>query len=207
MFNRLKRSRSRPQRIFKFKAPDASFECALKMDPCSAPGCIKSVTIGLPYCKKHLRTELGLSIKPSRIPHSGLGVFATSKRSGAATDVVFPKGAVICAYGGETLSLRDLILRYGVSELRTAPYTIAYDDEVFLDAACFRSVGSMVNHSMDANASFEKQGAGVVLVASRDITNGEEVLVDYGKDYVFHEEGVSFSTSERRRGRSRKRRQ
>jgi SET domain-containing protein len=178
--------------LFTYRNPSGIvFERALSVTLCEYPGCTTTLNVGAPYCAAHLQRVWGLRIDTSAIADAGLGVFACTRESDDA--VVIPEGAVVCTYVGEVITLRELDKRYGDT---TAPYALDVGMGMAIDAACHRGVGSMINHSSERpNTEFvvDVGDRAVDVVATRDIRNGEEILVNYGADYCFND--AQFATS------------
>ena len=175
------------------------FTCSLEASFCSAikydgSMCYRQTLIGLEYCPEHLGKIMGLQIRPSTITGAGLGLFAVRRRP-SDDQVVFPKGHIVCPYEGNRLSKAELDFRYGGDNV-TAPYAIQIgDSRRYIDAACRRGVGAMVNHSGTGkpNVKFDvlyaKNGkASVVALSLRNILEGEEILADYGEHYDIHQD-------------------
>lgn len=132
------------------------------------------------FCASHLDDLLGLSVWESRI--HGLGLFSTRE---------FKKGAVICSYSGELLTKEQMDSFYGTAE--PAVYAIHVKKTTWYIDAKKPTDGPAryANHSGDSpNIEFVSRiyssgEPAVELVALRDITPCEELLVNYGDDYVF----------------------
>jgi hypothetical protein len=125
----------------------------------------------------------GVDIRPSK---HGMGMFAVQS---------FDKNELIAPYIGENISDDELDRRYGDN---VAPYAIALEGFQTLDAACTRGLGSYVNDyrtdrkdpnknraAINAELSDEtsSEHGGVWVKAIKKIAPGQEVLVDYGKEY------------------------
>lgn len=166
--------------------------------------CKNRVCIGIPLCWMHAQVVYKLRVKDSRI--HGKGVFAHDPKSKKDNlKIVFKKGQVILEYLGEILDQNELERRYSSG---TAPYTLKVKDSVFVDAACERSISSIINHSTSkfANVEFSyrldksrrsvsnRSGRVMVIVAKKNIRNNQELLVNYGSDYVFDEPGTFHQT-------------
>jgi hypothetical protein len=157
--------------------------------------CKNNVIIGQPFCWIHERVGNHLKIAKSLIQDAGLGLFAYNGKDDR--EVVFKKGEVICPYYGEIIDERELIRRYAD---KTAPYAIEIKaHEIYEDGALQRGIGSLVNHwprkkNVRFSVSRERR---VNIVALRNIRNGEELYVSYGRGYRMGENGVEFSTSNR----------
>lgn len=70
------------------------------------------------------------------------------------------------------------------------------------DAALRRGVGSVINHKprAQANCEFFVSGDHIELRAVKDIRNGQELYVSYGRDFYLHEPGVAYLTDTRKTG-------
>jgi hypothetical protein len=124
--------------MFKYDSPDASFDCKLACNRCTAltkagSQCQRNTRKQLPYCYQHARSLLGLEIKDSTIPNAGLGVFAAKP---------FAVHEVITPYVGETLTKAQMDERYGGD---VAPYALKLSKNRFIDCACERGTGSFIN--------------------------------------------------------------
>ncbi len=158
--------------------------------------CTGMDSIGYDLCDHH-RAKSGLSVRDSRV--SGLGLFASRRQEAASRSPVHLRNATVLRYRGQLLSHEELRGVYGAF---TAPYTIELvARKWYIDAACMRSTASLINHGDDAascNVEFQVHGSGrrgrVVVVALRDIFDGEELLVDYGSAYRFHTDGATCTT-------------
>ena len=170
--------------------------------------CNRRCAIGTPYCYSHLLSEKHLRIKDSGMPNGGKGLFAQVNRSAADNSIVFREGDTIINYTGEDIDTATLNNRYDLDPNHqfTAPY--AYEivrDTSFVDAACNRGVGALVNHKpmSTANAKFVKtrtngEFTGVKLVAKANIRNNREIFASYGRAYRLHNPGTTHRTTYRR---------
>jgi SET domain-containing protein len=151
-------------------------------------------------CWQHGVTEIGLRVKPSTIAGAGFGLFA-------ARD--FPKHTIVCEYEGDVIDGKELDKRYGSDE--RAEYAISIPGTTkFIDAIHSNDgFARFANHvpKQESNIEFvgklvpvevkstkvknkERQRNTVVatvykigLQTRRAIKAGEELFVDYGKDY------------------------
>lgn len=141
------------------------------------------------YCHHHRfaltqRVEPGerrvkLVLKTSGIPNAGLGVFV--KGPGGPDRVLFHAGDPVCYYAGEEVTAAELAKRYDHDGIEvTAPYGMQMGDRLY-DSACARRMGEYINAGPVNTLMPERQGDPAV--AARDIKNGEELFVSYGKDY------------------------
>ena len=178
------------------------FHCTLTCRRCIAKNangkrCTRTVCIGLPMCWQHMLRDKHLQIRQSTVPGAGNGVFAVDK-SKALGDPVFKKDEKIVDYDGERMTPDELTVRFSD---HTAPYTLDGDGWV-VDAACVRGAGAMINHppkGARSNVQFMLVKGHNRVFALRTIRNGEEIFVNYGKEYEFHD--GSFSTKRASRPR------
>lgn len=150
----------------------------------------------LPYCAQHTRTELGLVVKPSRIPGAGLGLFT-------APDVEFNVGDSIAMLRGEKVTKAELDRRYGDY---TAPYGVTLSRTDIEDGATARYVGHFANTRVNpkgttsvktgtnAKISHNTTKKTVMLKATARIPPDTEILAYYGKQYQFNE-GTRYTTA------------
>jgi len=189
---------------FSFKEDDDDvpiFQCHLKhyrcehINPKTGKRCNRQQYIGFDRCWKHLETDFHLKIKPSSIPHAGRGLFAFNGMDN--NDIVFrgsrEKGDRIIAYNAELISGVEIEERYGEF---TAPYAVEINKELVEDGACWRSAGSIANHKSHsrANAKLYIFQNRAYLRATKNIRNGQEITIDYGKDYNLSEKGIHSET-------------
>ena len=181
---------------------EPSFQCDLKhyrcehVNPKTDKKCNRKQYIGFDRCWQHLETDFHLKIKPSTLQGAGKGLFAYNATSN--NDIVFKgndmKGDRIVAYNGEVISHMETTRRYG--EKNTAPYAARVNDDLVEDAACCRSAGSLANHKSHskANAKLYSFQGKVFLRAIKNIRNGDEIFIDYGRQYRLHEPNVVSNT-------------
>ena len=155
--------------------------------------CNRQSVIGYEECRQHLKMDKHLTIKKSKIPKAGLGVFTTNGSNNG--DVVFPAEDKICDYNGEDISAHTLYERYLQN---TAPYALEVKNNLYIDGALARGIGSMINASNsqdDANVKFVKvTGNKVEIHAKKDIKNGDELIAWYGSSYRLTGEPIHHST-------------
>lgn len=173
-----------------FASPMEKRECVGRTK--SGARCLRNVFIGQPYCFQHMVPNLHLKIKPSTLPNAGKGLFAWFPQ--APNHIVFQRNQQICDYEGEFIDKTKLNNRYGEY---TAPYAIAVREGTnprYEDAALHRGIGSLANHNTrrHINASFvvkrlDGRNHHIALKAIRPISHGDEIFVDYGAAYLFHE--------------------
>ena len=216
--------RQQPVYKYEYRSDEAGmskkFKCNLQCYRCAAQTgrgaqCTRKVCIGLPYCAQHMRSMLSLEIRPSDIPGAGLGVFAI-RRIAKASKLVFHEGDEIAEYFGECLTTQEHSKRYGSEQYGLGVYS--YDDDAgnTIDASCARSVASMINshpnhHNCEAEILTDEKGPGgchiIRIVATEDIKDGEELLLNYGERYFSGaDQNIKYSTSNVPRFKNRKRR-
>jgi hypothetical protein len=123
------------------------------------------------------------------------------RRGAGPNEVIFRAGDAITPYGGQRVTQAVIDRRYGDY---TARYGIKVSSRVFENGACKRGVGTLANHADGdrANAEFVNDRGVSKLYATKDIRNGQEILVNYGDEYLMDEQGVVSRTS-RARGPAR----
>ncbi len=139
--------------------------------------CEKMTTTTHPYCNKHTKKVLGVSVKKSSIKGAGKGLFA-------ARD--FKKGENIVQYTGEILTVAQYDKRYGDDAM--GAYGITLNDNQVIDAA--KTSSSVARYACDfhgsnlkgPNAQYESDDKEVWIVALRKIKKGEEIFTDYGDE-------------------------
>ena len=164
-----------------------TFSCALESERCHSQTkigtrCSRKCVIGTPYCWSHLLSNHHLRLLPSTVPNAGKGVFVLNKQRPLG-EIIIRNGDVVCPYGGELIDETTLNRRYGD---KTAPYALQLSQNRYRDAACARGVGSMINHDgRRANVSFavNHRAKTVSIKAKRNLRNGEELFLSYGRDY------------------------
>jgi hypothetical protein len=116
-----------------------------------------------------------LLVKRSRLPCAGKGLF---------TKVYLPKGARIAEYKGRMITWKEFnadnpfiysINRKHVIDARPYKKTLA---RYANDARGLYSLKGVRN-----NSKYVEDGFKVFIEATKDIKRGEEILVDYGKEY------------------------
>lgn len=157
---------------FKFASKTHSWEAPLKPMSCIVCGSQSDIT--QPYCLWHLETEAQLQIKPGKF---GLSLYACRN---------FKENEQIIEYLGEKINATEMNKRYGIKD--TAPYAFQVDQKTWIDAALRRSAASLSNTSLDENKinaeiiiSKDKK---VFITANKDIQKGQEILTNYGEEYI-----------------------
>jgi hypothetical protein len=113
------------------------------------------------------------------------------------------KGQSVVNYEGESLSLTELVGRYGEA---TAPYALEVTADCFIDCALRRGIGAYINAARQkngiktspANVRFVVHTARRTarFVTIRRIRAGQEILVAYGGEYWRDPTRCAYSTSE-----------
>ena len=182
-------------KCFRFNYDGHSFSCKLASGQCEALSnnmqrCRNRVIIGLPFCHSHNKKYLGLTIRDSTIPNAGKGVFAYHPDTEGG--LVFSRGDLIVGYLADRLTEQQMDARYP-GDL-TAPYGIRIGNtDEYLDSACRRGLGTVINHAPRRTANCEfvhevLQGQNVVSIkATRRIYDGTELKAYYGNVYGFED--------------------
>jgi len=180
----------------------------LQQRKCARAECSHRVSIGLPFCPRHLE-ERGLEIRDSDITGAGFGLFATQ---------TFPVGAIVCPYFGHIGTRSHSMHKYGIetASAYVEESALPNSQTIYIDSALMRSVGSLLNGSINPRLTnvicvpanyFSKSpevwesimenfrafwaldslgAAGdhvLAVIASETITEGTELLLDYGNNY------------------------
>jgi Reverse transcriptase (RNA-dependent DNA polymerase)/RNase H-like domain found in reverse transcriptase/Integrase zinc binding domain/Chromo (CHRromatin Organisation MOdifier) domain/Aspartyl protease len=135
----------------------------------------KQRTLRGQYCHNHARTEEGLRVKASTIPHAGMGLFAERD---------FRRGDKAGAYSGDRV-------RLDVAGGTGGPYVLQVKRGVGIDAARTNAgYGRWANDprgsGKPANAAFRvstADGGRACLRTTRAVARGAELLVPYGAGY------------------------
>ena len=99
---------------------------------------------------------------------AGLGLFANE-------DLV--KEDFIIEYIGEHISHEE-------SDRRGGKYLFTLNDDVIIDGKDRKNIARYINHSCRPNAEAEIEDEERILIrARRKIATGEEITIDYGKEY------------------------
>jgi hypothetical protein len=133
----------------------------------------KLKTTKSPYCWIHLKQKEHLRIKPSKIAHAGLGLFATAE---------FRNREKICDYGGETVTTDDP--NFG------GDYVLQLTHNKYKDGRKSNStIGGYANDARgtrfhnNAKLSHNRDWTDGILKASRNIHPNDEILTSYGRRY------------------------
>jgi len=101
---------------------------------------------------------------------TGFGLFATK---------VIKRGAYIATYRGRLMTTEEAERR----ERLGAKYMFELNSQWTIDGSPRWNVARYFNHSCWPNAKPVTRKGRIVIVASRDISPGEEITYNYGKEY------------------------
>lgn len=177
------------------------FRCYLESKQCSANvtrgnrRCHNQSVLGLPYCYAHTISKLSIVVKPSpHVGHDGKGVFAHNPV--AERGRVFEPGDLIYQFLGQKRSTAEMRRRYGsLEDDADVPYGIQLTRSTWLDGACLRGIGMLINHAPEARANVRLRGErnrdGILLkiVATKNINHGTELLMDWTVFQPWHRDG------------------
>lgn len=175
------------------------FSCNLPSNPCghvlkNGGHCKRKVIIGMPLCYQHLQQEYHIKIAKSTIPDAGKGLFAKIPGDNNPNTVVFHQGDEVVEYIGDEISKTERIRRYGKW---TAPYGVQVTREgAAVDSACRRGAGSLGNmktgdpRENNAKLDITAEDDRLIVKATKNIKNGQEIFINYGKDYKFDEGSI-----------------
>lgn len=155
--------------------------------------CKNKTVMGSSHCYSHLLYKHSLRIKESNLLNAGLGLFAIDAMNKDDNAIIFRKGDTIIEYAGEIIDEEELEERYAD---KTAPYTVAISKDVYEDAAKIRGVGALANtHPRNNNATLSVYRGKAKLKATKNIRNGEEIYLSYGKAYKLNDPDVEHYTT------------
>jgi hypothetical protein len=183
-------------------------KCTLESRPCQKEGCTKTNNYPIEYCTEHLKSEMGLCIKPStlilengqRLKEDGL--FACHKTDRIRkTTPVFHTETIICKYNGRILEQKDAPQYWNRSNMEDThdimPYSlIETKSKRIIDASCVRGIGAFANHKpmQECNAAFVMEKKEVAMIALKTIYDGDEIFLDYGYDPVLEFQDYEYET-------------
>ena len=155
--------------------------------------CKRRCVIGSPYCTTHLAYKHHLKIKTSLIPNAGKGLFAVDPLSSDNNEILFHNGDTICQYKGKMIDHAELIQRYSN---KTPPYVVGVSANAYEDGARIRGIGSIANKNPNhSNATISVYRGRASLRATKNIKNGQEIYLSYGKQYKLNQPGVESITT------------
>lgn len=126
---------------------------------------------------KQRRVQLPPTVRLRRSALHGVGVFAQD---------FIPEGEQIVEYIGERITKAEAERREELRRARAAAggdacvYIFELNRHFDLDGAVPGNPARRINHSCAPNCEAQSDGRRVWIVASRDITPGEELTFDYG---------------------------
>ena len=184
--------------IFTFYNPNHSirFQHPLASERCTGTSknnlrCRRIITIGINKCFQHMPN---LKIKNSNIDKAGKGLFAYNRNRPNGAILFHPNDKII-DYLGDRIDNNELNRRYGD---HTAPYALKVNNNLYIDPATRRGIGSLANkpdpHNNNAslrqsNAKFSinPRNHTASLKATKNIRNNNEILTSYGRNYVIQD--------------------
>jgi len=184
---------------FKYYIDDElNFECNLESHRCQGRTlhnlrCKRNCVIGFEYCFTHLQKVKHLVIRQSQIINGGKGLYAFNKTK-PNNAVIFKKDEIICQYNGELLDDDE---RYDRYENYNSPYAVDVYNNQCIDAACKRGIGSMANtkpNHNNATFSVNARTKTANIKATKNIRNGEEIYLSYGRSFKLNEPQVKYTT-------------
>lgn len=185
-------------------ATGQNFDGKLVSDQCehmmNGVRCKKRCQIGLGICWIHLLSKHHLRIKASNIENAGMGLFVIDK-SKHVNEIIFRRDQKICLYNGDVLDKYDHRERYGAE---TAPYSaeLHMKDgiQMYEDASLRRGVGALINHSnkLDNCRMSVKTDNTIGIVATKNIRNNSEILLNYGTEYRLNSRNTRTATNYKR---------
>lgn len=183
---------------------ERSLDCKLISERCdhimqSGNRCRKRCLIGLTKCWIHLESVYGLRIRDAGA--LGQGLFASNGDS-YSNDIVFrPDDYIISYVGGDELTEAQVEARYGVNN--SGPYAMRVGDGSYQDCAIRRCAASLINSnrgtSTRSNCEFvdhtdDDGNAEILVICTRNIRNGQQLFISYGREYRFNENNVQSWT-------------
>jgi SET domain-containing protein len=122
----------------------------------------------------------GVAVKKSTIAGGGLGLFATRP---------FLQGDIVTGYAGRELTRAEADRMRRADPAKASHIRKTGDQRYVIDGIRRpqdgRGGGSFTNHSDEPNCRFQNIGAKVYLVARTNIHKGEEMFINYGRDYIW----------------------
>ena len=103
----------------------------------------------------------------------GVGCFALSS---------IPSGTIIGEYCGERIDQEEAIRRNDKGSILHSDYVLEVEDNLFIDGAKWDGPIRFVNHSCDPNCRVYVHERRAYFVATKEISAGEEITMDYYLD-------------------------
>jgi hypothetical protein len=140
--------------------------------------CKRNTCVRKDYCWQHLRSKLGIDVRPSTLSGAGMGLFAYK---------TFPKGRQVASYSGKIID---------ASEAKDSEYAVSWGRGKVVDAKSTQnSVGRYANTCRGADKRRKKcRGNNVKLArdfarkrislkATKKIQKGDEIFNTYGSGF------------------------
>ncbi len=175
----------------RFIQRDSNFSCDLKKHLCCAKTgpnldrkCSRIVVRGIFLCWQHTKSIYKIRMDKSTLSNTNMnGLFACKPIS---------KGSEIVPYFGEILNYEENESRYPGGN--AAPYSVEVTSKTkYVDSACMQGTGGFGNQASGGrrnNAQIRKTRVTYPrIVSTKKINAGQEILVNYGSDYVFSDSG------------------
>lgn len=161
------------------------------MTECRLKGCPASLDVTYPYCREHLKSEMGLVVKKSTIPDAGNGLFWV----GIPGKDYIKKGQEVAKYSSPAIqTVEEFHKRYEgkVAEhgLRLSDRTSKQRRKIVLDSVDVMNFpGRYINHRSRPNARFvdnfkwdpDSERFVSTIRATRPIRKNQEVFINYGE--------------------------
>ena len=171
------------------------FNTKRECDTCSATSaktgtrCKRRTCATHPYCWQHTQSIQKLKVKDSQVAGKGLYAAKLSKENKKKKKmwrgkvVVFKKTEKVVKYGGKLYTKEQFNRKYPGDY--TVPYALELKGKKYLDARSTKAgVGRYANDCkgtrLPCNARLSENG---FIVATKNIYEGDEILVPYGRDY------------------------
>jgi hypothetical protein len=140
--------------------------------------CKRNTCVRKDYCWQHLRSTLGVDVRPSMLPGAGMGLFAYK---------TFPKNSKVASYSGKIKP---------VAEAKDSQYGVAWSRGKVVDASSTQhSVGRYTNTCRGSDKRRKKcKGNNVKMArdfarnrislkATKKIRKGQEIFNTYGGSF------------------------
>lgn len=140
-----------------------------------------------PPTEEEVAVMRNMEVRPSTIPDAGNGVF---------TNVSIPKGKFLAYYRGKIVDL---------NKITNTDYVLALEDGTAICGKDKTHFGSMINCPTGtpnaANVEFSQDGT---LHTIRAIKPGEELFVDYGREYWTGRPEILYDTVQKNTRKTRR---
>lgn len=162
--------------------------------------CLRRSIYTIPMCWQHLKSDYNVIVKQTTLTDAngdrlaGLGLFACNHRPvPGQVDLVFVRDQVIVPYVGKEYTRAQYDAKYPGDA--AGPYGVPIENNRVVDAGPMRGVAALANDCRVQNrnrgdcernnARIDEAGAGnyPVLVATRNIFDGDEIFINYGASY------------------------